>query len=420
MSGTLNTFNHYLRRVFKFHCLLFRLHDSRPQPKIPTSAGVLSLLLGAALRVPSFLQLQAETKRAAWQRQVGYAHPISDDTFAYVTERLDLSDLRAALVSTNKILKRNKAFAANKYSGLLVASLDGNEQFKSRSRCCEQCRQRSIKIKNARGQEETVIEYYHQNVFCQISGPHFSVLLDVEPVLPGEDEVAAALRLLRRLRQLYGPKFFDVLNVDAAYAEGPFLTAAKALGWSVVVVLKQERYEVWQEAQRLSADVAATQSFASSAREQVQLWEVKDLPFSETYAGKVRVVRSVETGTEIKQVGGQRQRQSYQSQWCWVASGDLDVYPPRTIWAIGHGRWKVENNAFHELTQHWHLEHCSHHHPVAIMACLLILLLAFNLFRAFAQLHGKLWRAGRVTMLELRRQLDRAMEHDALIFLFSG
>lgn len=370
--------------------------------------------------MPGFLQLQAETRRARWQRQVGDAHPSSDDTFDEVAERLDLSDLRAALVTTNKILKRNKAFEANKYSGLLVASLDGNEQFKSRSRCCAPCRQRSIKIKNARGKEETVLEYYHQNVFCQISGPHFCVLLDVEPVLPGEDEVAAALRLLERIRQLYGPKFFDVLNVDAAYAEGPFLKQAQALGWSVVAVLKQERYEVWQEAQRLSAGRAPAESFGSVQREQVQLWEVKDLTFSEAYSDPVRGVRSLEKGTEVKQVGGQRQRQSYESQWCRVATGDLNGYAAKTIWAIGHGRWKVENNAFNELTQHWHLEHCSHHPPVAITALLLILLLAFNLFRAFAQLQGKLWRAGRVTLQELRRQLDLAMEHDAIILLFSG
>jgi len=39
----------------------------------------------------------------------------------------------------------------------------------------------------------------------------------------GEEECAAALRLLRRLRREYGPRFFDVVAVDSWYANGPFV-----------------------------------------------------------------------------------------------------------------------------------------------------------------------------------------------------
>jgi hypothetical protein len=66
-----------------------------------------------------------------------------------------------------------------------------------------------------------------------------------------------------------------------------------------------------------------------------------------------------------------------------------------------HLRWKVENNAFGELTQHWHLTHCAHHHPVAVVALLWIKLLAFTLFHAFAILNGKLFRLGQVTQWAL-------------------
>lgn len=80
------------------------------------------------------------------------------------------------------------------------------------------------------------------------------------------------------------------------------------------------------------------------------------------------------------------------------------------IWAIGHRRWGVENHAFNELTQHYHLTHCPRHEPVAILAWLLIRVLGFNLFERFVRLHGKLWRQGRVTLAEVARQLDRALE----------
>ena len=81
------------------------------------------------------------------------------------------------------------------------------------------------------------------------------------------------------------------------------------------------------------------------------------------------------------------------------------------IWRIGHQRWGVENHAFNELTQHYHLTHCPHHHPTAILAWVLILVLGFNLFELFARIHSKLWRQGSATLQEISRQLDRALEH---------
>ena len=76
---------------------------------------------------------------------------------------------------------------------------------------------------------------------------------------------------------------------------------------------------------------------------------------------------------------------------------------------VGHGRWKIENHAFGGLTQHWHLTHCAHHHPVAVVALLWIKIIAFTLFRAFAVLHGKQFRLGQVTLQEVRRQIYRSL-----------
>lgn len=420
MNGDLDRFALYLRRVFKFPCLVRRVGESREQPSIPTSALVLSLFWGAVLRVPSWHQLEAETRRKRWQRQVNWFQPISDDTFHYASERLDVADLRQVLVTTNKILKRNKAFEANKYQGLLVASLDGNEQFKSRSRCCQDCCQRTITLKKAAGPEEKITEYYHYQVVCQLSGPHLSVILDFESKREGEDEVAAALRLLQRVREHYGPRFFDVVAVDAGFAEGPFIRQVETMGWSVVSVLKQERYEIWQEAQRLTAGQLPLERWGKPTQEQVELWEVKALPFTDSHGGTMRVVRSREQGLEVKQVAGKRQRIGYERNWCWLASKELDPYAAKTIWAIGHARWKIENNAFNELTQHWQLEHCTHHHPVAIAAWLLIVIWAFNLFHAYAILCAKSLRFGKTTLQELRRRIDLAMSTDQAVLFFSG
>jgi hypothetical protein len=278
----LRQFAAYVRKVFHLHRLAGRISDSRCDPDIPTSAIWLNLLFGAVFKTPSFLQLQSETRRKAWRNTLGYAKPISDDALAYATERMHLEPLRTTLATTNKLLKRNKAFVRNQMSGLLALNIDANEHFKSRSRCCPQCLQRQITVKNAQGQEEEVTEYYHKEVHAQLSGPQWNTLLDVEPLRPGEEERAAALRLLGRLRRLYGVRFFDVVVADAWYAKGPFLKAVTALGWAVVVVLKQEDYDVYQEAWALTQG-QPTEQFGQEGRE-VRLWEVRDLTFSRPMA----------------------------------------------------------------------------------------------------------------------------------------
>jgi hypothetical protein len=57
------------------------------------------------------------------------------------------------------------------------------------------------------------------------------------------------------MRKTYGPRFFDVVVVDSWYTNGPFLkTVAQELGWPVVAVLKQQRYDIYQEALALTQD----------------------------------------------------------------------------------------------------------------------------------------------------------------------
>jgi hypothetical protein len=102
-------------------------------------------------------------------------------------------------------------------------------------------------------------------------------VLDVEPIRPGEEECAAALRLLGRLRRIYGPRFFDGISADAWYAKGPFLRAIEKLGWLWVVVLKRQDMEIYDEALRLSQGQKPCAAFRDEPRDrQVQLWEVKD------------------------------------------------------------------------------------------------------------------------------------------------
>jgi hypothetical protein len=406
-------FLHYAQKVFALKTLLRAVCDSRPWPNIPTTPVLLTLVLGVVFRISSYLDLALQTKRRRWRHLCGLDAALSKDTFGYVTERLDLENLRQVLASVAKTLKENKALESCKINGLLFLSLDANEHFKSRSRCCERCCQRQVEETDAQGNQHKFTEYYHRYVFAQINGPKINVLLDLEPIRPGEEECTAALRLLGRMRRVYGPRFFDAITVDAWYVQGPFLRAVQKLGWLWVVVFKQQRMEAYQEAIQLSQGQKPLRTFEDAQRERhVKLWEVRDLHFSKEYGQPVRVVRSEEQWVEQRIRGGDKRREPRQSQWLWAASARLDGYDAQVIYQAGHRRWGIENKAFNELTQAYHLEHCYHHEPVSMLAQMLILMLGFTLFTAFAQLHCKLVRLGELTAKALTKELDLALEED--------
>jgi len=396
----------YGNKVFALSERLAGVGSHRCQPEIPNRSITTSLFLGALMRVSSFLQLQAETARPGWRRLTGWSRFISDDALVYALEPYHLQDLRQVLVDINKELKRNKALESAKIHGLLVVALDANEQFHSRHRCCEACCQRTITLKDKDGQSRELSEYYHRQVYAQLHGPDFSIILDLEPIRPGEDEAAAALRLLGRMRRTYGPRFFDVVSVDAWYATEPFFQAVHKLGWAVVAVLKQERYDIYKEATLLSRE--QTPKPWQVEDRAIQLWDVRDLNLGKLHS--MRVVLAQERWQQNRRVGPKKIRETLQSHWRWVLGEQLNGYPPEVIWRIGHQRWGVENHAFNELTQHYHLTHCPHHEPVAILSWLLLLILGFTMFELFVRLNSKLWRQGRTTMKELWRQLDHAME----------
>lgn len=73
-----------------------------------------------------------------------------------------------------------------------------------------------------------------------INGP-VKTFLALEWLQPGEGEDTAALRLLRHLPDRYGSRFFDILLLDALYAQAPVFQLAAELGWDLVVSLDQWR-----------------------------------------------------------------------------------------------------------------------------------------------------------------------------------
>jgi len=369
----------YAGKVYDMIRRLCRTREGRVYPQIPAAPVVLTLFLGALLRQSSWLKLAKKTRKKTWQRLIDYPHPLNHELFNYVSEFLSLEDLREPLYALARQAKANKALEPYKVCGYHVVALDANESFASRSHCCEVCCIRQVKVTGPDGRIVEVPEYYHRAVFAHLVGSN--LLLDLEPIRPGEEECAAALRLLARLRRRLGVRFFDVVSVDAWYTKSPFLEAVLKLGWEVVAVLKQEDYEAYKEADALRP--ARAQVVFQEQGRRVQLREVRDLGLTQKPQPQVRVVLSDERWEERHRRGKTWQQEVKQSHWRWVNTSGLDPVPLRGIWEMGHGRWGIENHAFNLLTQAYHLGHCFHHHPVAIVAWLLITLLAVNLTTLF-------------------------------------
>ena len=111
--------------------------------------------------------------------------------------------------------------------------------------------------------EEKVRSITNRAVGCQIVSSPAKPFLAIEWLQPGEGEDTAALRLLGKLPDLYGSRFFDILLLDALYAQAPVLKLAAASGWDLVISLKQNQRDLYQSAMRLfarrPADCSGTQ-----------------------------------------------------------------------------------------------------------------------------------------------------------------
>lgn len=380
----------YLDRHWDFRDNLAVICDSRQNPEIPTSTVFLSVFAMHALRLGSFNELEAQLKiPGRLEPWVGSRKP-SADTLGYALERFHLQGPRTMLAEVGRGMKRKKVLRRLYCDLYWVAAMDGIETVKSRKRHCCECSIRHIQIDG-----ETVLEYYHREVVLQIVGVVPALPLDAEPVQPGETECAAALRLLRRVKAAM-PRFIDVLTLDAFYLQAPFVREVLDMGYGVVVVLKAEQRDLYQDADGLFP-ITKSETVRLGTEGTAEVWDVNELKSWSQLGRPVRVVREFKKYLKRERIAGKWVERQVEEDWRWaVIFPDAQQPPTDKVRKWGHARWDEETRGFGELTKHWHLNHSYHHHPTARLACLLILLLAFVLTTVFfsrnlkpALRHGK-------------------------------
>ncbi len=357
---------------------LQELRDGRISPRIKTPVVAGSALVMALAQMGSLNALEQTADNRFWRKWLASTLP-SADVMGVVFSSIHCKTLRKILWHFYSRLKRNKALRPPFCDNLFALVIDGHECSASYLRCCDKCLQREIKT--AKG---STIQYYHRHVMAILLCKDFPLLLDLELQLPGEDEVAAATRLLQRIFLNY-PRAFDVVVADGLYARAPFFKTVIAHGKHVIAVLKDDRRDLLQDAMGIFHQEQPV-VFQNDGVTR-QCWDIEGFNSWTSFGQQARVVRSVETTTVCRQRTGEKE--DCISEWMWVTTLPKQIVSTETFLRIGHGRWDIENKAFNELTTYWHANHVYKHTVGAIEAFWLITMLAYNLFHAFITLNLK-------------------------------
>jgi len=353
-------------------------------------------------RMGSLNALEQHRGNRFWDRWLGGTLP-SADTIGRVFSQMELDMIRSLIRNTYSRLKRNKAL--KRTHGFHVLIVDGHESSSSYLRCCPGCLKRVIHTR-----EGDRIQYYHRNVVAMLSGRDFPLLLDVEEQRQGEDEVSAAFRLMGRVLKNY-PRAFDVVVVDGLYLRADFFELVLAHGKHIVAVLKDERRDLMEDVRGLFP--LERPLIERRGNTQRMMWDIEGCSSWESLGREVRVVRSVESRTVRRQLSGKTEQQS--SEWMWTTTLSPKQASTQAIVSLGHDRWLIENKAINEMVTYWHADHVYRHHPIAICAFWLTLMLVLNLFRAFIYLNIKPQLRHRHSNLYFARLISSGLYDDTLL-----
>jgi hypothetical protein len=379
-------FEAYLDKVFGFSDLVRALPEGRQFPQHPWRKVFDAVFLGAAMQVPSLLQIEAECRSGALAKRIG---PISDDTIGYALQRQSPQPVFALGCQVARRLKRNGVLRSDWSRGLLVAAVDGIEICSSFTRCCDACMQREVEHK-VRGELRTDVQYYHRIVALVAVSTPVPVPLGVRFQKDGEAEVPCALALLQDLVDQLGRRFLDLLVGDALYLQAPFVREVERLGLDWAFTLKENQPELLREAERFTVGPPA--GVQSESERELRWWHVPqiDWPVADRLVPVVKVVRTErKRQVTVRQEGDHLRRSksevAQESTNFYVTSFELGAIPPLFIYQLSRSRWRIDAEVFQTITTDCHLKHPAVHQSTALVVLTMIRLLAYTLSLVFYQ-----------------------------------
>jgi hypothetical protein len=236
---------------------------------------------------------------------------------------------------------------------------------------------------------------------AHLIGFDIPVVLDVEMIRPGEGEIVAARRLLERLLVRYA-RFFDAIQGDAIYLEGPLFNLCLKHNKHILAVLKDNNPALLADAKGLMR--CEPDLIHQEDKRIVHYWDEEGFT-TDSIQPPFRVLRAEETETKRERIADEWVEKVQTSTWFWATTIPQSLIPSRQLRHVGHDRWKIENRIFNALGEHWGLDHCFHHDPVAILNFILILFIAHTLVQCFYRLNMKQPQRGRFALIAVARQI---------------
>jgi len=379
-------FEAYLDKVFGFSALVGALPEGREFPQHSWKKVFDAVFLGAAMQIPSLLQIEAECHDGALAKRIG---PISDDTLGYALQRQPPEPVFALSCEIARRLKRNGVLRSDWSRGLVVGAVDGIEICSSFARCCDACMEREIQHK-VNGEMRTDIQYYHRIVAVALVSTPFPIPLGLRFQKDGEGEVSCALALLQDLVGQLGRRFLDVLVGDALYLQAPFVKAVEDLGLDWAFTLKENQPDLLREAERFTQGDPG--GVSSESDQELRWWHLPevDWPVADRLVRILKTLRiEHQRRVTVSEKDDHRTKSktavTQQSTNFYATNFELGSISPLCIHQFSRSRWRIDTEVFQTLTTDCHLKHPAVHQTTALVVLTMIRFLAYTLSLVFYQ-----------------------------------
>ena len=363
----------YSNKIFDLFTAVASITDKRIKAQIPTVKIVAAIIIIHFTNQGSLNNFSQEIANKRLKADIP-----SVSTIARVADTMDLEEIRAVGMAIYKKARAKKMLKP--CHGMWVGVVDGHEQITSPYCKCKYCKSRTVTRKD--GVKD--IQYYHEFTAFMLAGPKVSYILDIEPILPGEGEITSAYRLIERVCKNY-PKAFSVVIGDGLYLKETVFNLLKSHRKYAIAVLKEERRQLFEEANRLS--LLSEPEVYRKKKTYYRVWEHSIEGCWDGYGKEVRVIASEET-TPVRvhsKDGKSFEDKLKKVKWMWVTNLPCseNLAGLKNTVAICHSRWQIENQCFNETVNTWNADHIYRHSANAIIAFLLLLFICVNIFNIF-------------------------------------
>ena len=365
----------YSNKIFNLFGLIASITDERIKPQIDTVKIVAAIIIMHFSNLESLNSLSQSISLKNLKADIP-----SISTIARTADTMDLEEIRSVGIEIYGKARKKKMFEP--CYGMWVGVVDAHEQITSPYCRCPYCRNRTITKKD--GVKET--QYYHEFTAFILAGPKISYILDIEPVLPGQGELKSAYRLIDRVCRNY-PKAFKIVIGDGLYLKETVFNLLEKHHKYAIAVLKEERRQLFEEANRLS--LLSEPQIYKRGKTYYRVWDHSICGCWDGYGKKVRVIVSEEeTHKRVHSKDGKSfEKRVDRANWMWVTNlpcpetynlGDL-----KNTVGVSHSRWQIENQCPGETVNIWNADHVYRHSKNAIMVFLLLLFICVNIFNIF-------------------------------------